>query len=208
MQLENSQLNVDDTAGHRSVRVPLPLRCAGDVGLVSATGESRVITTLSVVETFKICDTATATRSLPVPPAVSPLRLPVQMMRMSPLSPKQRRHSHLWRQPRTVGNLLVSREIASFTNGRVPCNNSRLRGKWPGVFFTRVPMLANYRYLVINTCATGCEKRLSSEESMWRVDEESFSQPVSGFTTCLSGMYRPFLRPILLIFHTGVSQSI
>ena len=137
-----------------------------------------------------------------------PLRLPVQMMRMSPLSPKQRRHSHLWRQPRTVGNLLVSREIASFTNGRIPCNNSRLRGKWPGVFFTRMSKLANYRYLVINTCATGCEKRLSSEESMWRVDEESFSQPVSGFTTCLSGMYRPFLRPILLIFHTGVPQSI
>jgi hypothetical protein len=65
VQLENSQLNVDDTAGHRSVRVPLSLHCAGDVGLVSATGESRVITTLSVVETFKSCDTATATRSLP-----------------------------------------------------------------------------------------------------------------------------------------------
>ena len=139
-----------------------PLHCAGDAGLVSAAGESRVITTLSVVETFKICDTATATRSLPVPPAVFPLRLPVQMMRMSPLSPKQRRHSHLWRQPRTVGNLLVSREIASFTNGRIPCNNSRLRGKWPGVFFTRMSKLTNYRYLVINTC-TGLKVRPAAQ---------------------------------------------
>ena len=83
-------------------------------------------------------------------------------MRMSPLSPKQRRHSHLWRQPRTVGNLLVSREIASFTNGRIPCNNSRLRGKWPGVFFTRMSKLANYRYLVINTC-TGLKVRPAAQ---------------------------------------------
>ena len=117
MQLENSQLNVDDTAGHRSVRVPLSLHCAGDVGLVSATGESRVITTLfsPVVETFKSCDTATATRSLPCHQPFSPKASGADDVNVAAVSKAAltKTESPLVQ----VGNLLVSREIASFTNG-------------------------------------------------------------------------------------------